>query len=182
MDILITFDDGTTELRPANSPAMFDGGHDCSTRWPEYSPADVIAVEQGEYDAPERRMVAIFKPGTKLGIYLGTLQDRELQKQGKEWRGTYCEELRKFQDWKSKHDKRVTPLVWTEQWGWRPCKVETVEEQFARITRERDTALRERDAARAAARAWKGLARRYLRIFRAVRKTWELNSSGGVDQ
>lgn len=114
-DILVTFEDGTTELRAANSPALFDEGPQAKSRWPSWTPADVC---DGEAFPPDWGSLA----------YLFKFSGGE----------AYASRLSLFQSWVTGAGKRCTPLVWAERWGWRPCKVESVDEQIERVTRERD--------------------------------------------
>mgnify|MGYP003516686961 FL=1 len=116
MDILVTFPDGTTELRAANSPAFFDEGPRAENRWPKVAPNNIV---DGEAFPPE---------WTGLGYLFKSASAEQ-----------YAQRLSTFQ--KLALAKPFTPIVWTERWGWRPCTVETVDEQIARLTRERDAAV-----------------------------------------
>jgi len=109
MDILVTFDDGTTELRAANSPALVQ-------------PANMHDVTSLGY----RRIGPIALASTR----------------------DVCSQM-------PLHVWRITgglgkgePLTGE----WCHCKVETVEEQIARLTRERDAVITQRDEAREVAR------------------------------
>lgn len=132
MDILCTFEDGTTELRAANSPALDDAGPHAEDRWPQWTVADVVEIEQTSWQAADRHMVLVFRKGLDTGIYLGPRNGSKVNR-----RGWYAHELRRFQGWRGgQKNEPITPLAWTEQWGWRPCKVETTDEQIARLQRE----------------------------------------------
>lgn len=122
MDILVTFPDGTTELRAANSPAGSD-----VYGWPPAATYETDACDRGWYIA---------------GDLYPELVD---------WRGD-----RDAHVWRITGQDAVTKALTGE---WQSCTVETVDEQIARLTRERDAA--EKRAAR-----WKRLAK-HLRFVLA---------------
>lgn len=106
MDILCTFEDGTTELRPANSPAHWANA-DRLRHVRRIGPEDMSAVARGSFS---------------------TIADnRGLPKE--------C-----FSVWRlTGHTEE--PYTLTGEW--QSCRVETVEEQIARLTRERDAVIRD---------------------------------------
>lgn len=112
-DVLVRFEDGTTELRGSNSPALI------STSAPPWTPRDVREVRPEESYNPKAYWLDT--PGPWLGRAHGLWT----------WRGSYV-------------------LLWRITGGrdkgkpltgeWQSARVETVDEQIARLTRERDEA------------------------------------------
>ena len=124
MDIQVRFEDGSTELRPDNCPALYDEGRESPKRWPAWTPSDVTDGEAFPMHW-----------GAGMGYrFLARGEDR------------YASRLSHFREFKTSRGNVLTPLLWRDG-RWRAvAHVETVDDQIARLTAERDAAVKERDA------------------------------------
>lgn len=111
-DVLVTYEDGSTELRPANCPAL---AGDSPTTWhpSDFTMTDVVPAR------PEP-VVAFLRPGERRGTHAL-----------RAWRWSaamvWCI---------TGGYGKGEPLTGE----WRLCRVETMAEQIERLTRERDAA------------------------------------------
>lgn len=129
MDILVTFEDGATELRAANSPCVLT---DNPIEWTPDNVVDFDSLSAEILNDPRDPGLWVV---TDRGGPLNLSHDRI---------GARTSQLRAWCGFKSVHVWRITggrgkkePLVGE----WQSCRVETVEEQIARLTQERDAAI-----------------------------------------
>lgn len=125
MDILVTFPDGTTELRAANSPCAIS---DSPLAWTPINVTDIDPLSVELDDKTDPGLWVVTDRGGPLYLSRGRCGARTYQLRA--WRGFESVDV-----WRITGQDAVTKALTGE---WQSCRVETVDEQIARLTRERD--------------------------------------------
>jgi len=160
-DVLITFEDGSTELRPANSPCVLA---DEPVTW---TPVNVIDIDDLPTDDSDPGLWVVTDKGGPLRFSRNRRGARTSQLRA--WRGFSTVLV-----WRIVACELLTGALCGE---WQSATVETVDEQIARLTRERDAAVRAiGEAAKTMERAV-GL----LNDQRPVLRRFERNTPGEID-
>lgn len=126
MDILVTFEDGSSELRAANSPCILDDAV------PAWTPSDVVSLEAAE--STREPGLWVEAPGGRLHFPMTATES-----------GARSYDLTAWRDFDTVIVWRIVganPLTGALFGEWQCARAETVEEQIERLTRDAREARR----------------------------------------